>query len=126
VTGERPAVSPNEKGPTFPPTPPNHLSMPKGYAVRACVSIHIKAPTFVRANTSAGMLTPRATAATITHGLLACAANANAFIAAEPMSVPTIAGRANRETCRRSLSSESLRRKIMVNCTVINAAEICL
>jgi hypothetical protein len=42
---------------------------------------------------SAGMATPNVIAAAMIHGLTACAANANAFTAADPASVPTIAGR---------------------------------
>jgi hypothetical protein len=59
---------------------------------------HRAAPTQVSAYTSAGMAMPSMTAAVISQGLTVCAANAKAFIAAEPASVPIMAGRANRCT----------------------------
>jgi len=42
--------------------------------------------------------------AAIIHGFTVCAAKAKAFMAADPASVPRIAGLANRETCLRTLS----------------------
>jgi hypothetical protein len=74
------------------------------YTARACVSIHIKAPTLLKANTRAGALTSNVIAAAITKGLVAAAAAAKAFIPALAISVPMMTGRAYLLICRRDLS----------------------
>jgi hypothetical protein len=50
------------------------------------------------------MAIPRVMAAEVIHVVVVWAANAKAFIAAEPMTVPHIAGRAQRAICLRILS----------------------
>ena len=70
---------------------------------RVCVDPHLGTDLRHREN-ERGIATPSVTAAAIIHGLPACAAKANAFMPAEPISVPTIAGLAKRDTCLRSLS----------------------